>query len=305
MRGQGPLRWHVGDGEERGLEVNPGYALGQLERALATAETHEDPETRQRAAKRFEKWEAVLRGMAAGALRIGSREPVAGLPSWVTPEVARGGFATGAPAAGGPLSVAERATADAVGLPDSREALFAWFLTEPGLQRLSDMLSKTNYRVDLPEEAALLVTAWLGRTGHTDTAVRLVNDIASFADRLRFSPVPTTEPLGDLDIVFRESVGDVSDALTRRRENKRVEAQRQIPRPTGTTADGYHDESAAEEHVRRPAYRVLVKHFAAGAAKSVLQRGSGTCERASFVTTRIARMTRSGCPRFVITRCGL
>ena len=39
--------------------------------------------------------------MASGKLRIGSREPVSGLPAWVTPEVVRGGFATGEPAAGG------------------------------------------------------------------------------------------------------------------------------------------------------------------------------------------------------------
>lgn len=216
----------MAEGEES-VRVGPGYPLDQLARAFVTALTHDDEQTRRGAETRFEKWEAVLRGMASGKLRIGSREPVTGLPAWVTPEVVRGGFATGEPAAGGPLTAAETAQAAEAGLPASREALFAWFLTEPGLRALSDALSTSNYRVGLPEEAALLVAAWLGRAGDEAAALALVSELAPFADRLRFMPTPSPDPLGDIALVSRETVGDVAEALRRRRENDRVETMRE------------------------------------------------------------------------------
>lgn len=83
-------------------QTNPGYAAGQLAKALTTALTHDDPDTRNRAAERQRAWRSVLAGMANGLLRIGSRTPVEGLPAWVTPAVLRGGFATAEPSAGGP-----------------------------------------------------------------------------------------------------------------------------------------------------------------------------------------------------------
>lgn len=74
--------------------ANP-YALGQLAQALTTADEHEDAATRERADARVRAWSRVLDGMRSGALEIGSRTPVRGLPAWATPEVVRGGFATG------------------------------------------------------------------------------------------------------------------------------------------------------------------------------------------------------------------
>ena len=52
--------------------VNPGYAFGQLHRALATSLQHADPQVRARAAAKLERWRAVLDGMAAGLLSVGS-----------------------------------------------------------------------------------------------------------------------------------------------------------------------------------------------------------------------------------------
>ena len=106
--------------------VNEGYAFGQLSNAFVTALTHADPETRERADRRVAKWRAVLSGIASGKLAIGSRTPVDDLPVWATPEVVRGGFATGAPAA---------PTADA----DS--ALFECYLASAGLDELHWLLT--------------------------------------------------------------------------------------------------------------------------------------------------------------------
>ncbi len=101
------------------------YPQGLLAQALLTSLPHGDAETRRRA----DRWHA---GMADGRLTIGSRTPVAGLPAWVTPEVIRGGFATSAARAEGPLQPYEREAASLAGLPAERRALFTHCLTEPG-----------------------------------------------------------------------------------------------------------------------------------------------------------------------------
>ncbi|GKQ35793.1 hypothetical protein [Streptomyces sp. A012304] len=208
-------------------EANPGYASGQLARALRTAHTHHDPDTRRRAEERSRIWRAVLAGMANGLLAIGSRTPVAGLPAWVTPEVVRGGFATGAPSAGGPLTSDEIATARRAGIPHNRRALFAYWLSEEGLDRLYDLLDSGRYEVTVPEEAALLTVAWLARAGETDAALSLVEELAPFADRLRFTPAPVERPAPAAGAVHRRTVGDARYALERRGPNTAVETQRE------------------------------------------------------------------------------
>ncbi|GGV85672.1 hypothetical protein GCM10015535_32700 [Streptomyces gelaticus] len=55
--------------------------------AFPTWLTRGEAATRNRAASRVERWQAMLSGMSDGRLTIGSRTPVAGLPAWVTPEV--------------------------------------------------------------------------------------------------------------------------------------------------------------------------------------------------------------------------
>ena len=83
--------------------VNPGFALAQLMKAYAALDDAPDDVKGSRARRRIEQWWRVLRGMADGTLRIGSRAPVADVPAWVTTEVAHGGFVTGRLAAEGPL----------------------------------------------------------------------------------------------------------------------------------------------------------------------------------------------------------
>ncbi|MFC9281620.1 hypothetical protein [Streptomyces collinus] len=216
------------DAEQQHLaQANPGYAAGQLAAAWRTAVAHPDPETRRRGAERGRRWRAVLGGMADGLLTIGSRTPVAGLPTWVTPEVVRGGFATGEPSAGGPLLDHEIATARRVGVPENRRALFAYFLSEAGLTHLHGLLDSGRYEVTVPEEAALLTVAWLVRAGELDAALDLVQELAPFADRLRFGPRPADRPAPPPDAVHRSTVAAAHAALAARRPSTAVETQRE------------------------------------------------------------------------------
>ncbi|MET8584269.1 hypothetical protein ABZX39_25820 [Streptomyces collinus] len=216
------------DAEQQHLaQANPGYAAGQLAAAFRTAVAHPHPETRRRGAERGRRWRAVLDGMADGLLTIGSRTPVAGLPAWVTPEVVRGGFATGAPSAGGPLLDHEIATARRVGVPENRRALFAYFLSDDGLAHLHGLLDSGRYEVTVPEEAALLTVAWLVRAGEADAALDLVEELAPFADRLRFGPRPAERPAPPPDAVHRSTVAAARAALAARRPSTAVETQRE------------------------------------------------------------------------------
>src|SRR5512143_2553421 len=101
-------------------DINPGYVLAQLERALEAASAHSDPQARERARERAAKWQRVIEGIATGTLAIGSRTPTAA-PAWATLEVVHGGFATGALAAGGPLQEHERELAARAGTLADRQ----------------------------------------------------------------------------------------------------------------------------------------------------------------------------------------
>jgi len=212
---------------DEGITVSGGYGAGQWARALVTAGGHADAGTRARAVERMARWQAVLAGMADGSVTVGARSPVAGLPAWVTLEVLTGGFATGAAVAGGPLTAAELEVVERVGLPAGRKALFEYCLSEPGLAELQGLLDSGCYRVDVPEEAALLVVAWLARQDQDAAGERiqeLLAELAPFADRLRFTPTPAPEVADDPSVVQRETVGEVRAALARRVPNRQVAA---------------------------------------------------------------------------------
>nr|WSX74397.1 hypothetical protein OH826_11280 [Streptomyces sp. NBC_00899] len=206
-------------------EVHQAYPLGELARAFTTALTHHDRRVRASAEERVDRWRKVLAGMADGTLTVGSRTPVAGLPAWVTPQVVRGGFATGTPAASGPLLAHETDAAHRAGLPAERRALFAHALTTPGLAELTDLLESGCYAVELPEEAALLTVAWLAGRGETAAALELLDVLEPFADRLRFRPRPVSAvPRSDSGVVFRWTSAEVRRRLQERRPHTGVEA---------------------------------------------------------------------------------
>jgi hypothetical protein len=209
------------------VQVSSDYPVGQLAKAFVTAVTHEDPATRDRAQERARRWSAVLAGMASGRLTIGSRTPVEDLPAWVTPEVVRGGFATGTPAAAGPIRPHEVELAARVGIRAERGALFAWHLGEAGLSELWSMLDSGGYRVELPEQAALLTVAWLLRAGDRARALGLLDEIGAYGGQLCFAPVRDPAAGRDPSVVWREPAGQVGEALRRRRENARVETMRE------------------------------------------------------------------------------
>lgn len=200
---------------------NP-YALAQWSQALVTAATADDADTRARAQRRVAKWAHVIAGLRSGSLRLGSRTPVRDLPAWVTPEVLRGGFATGKPAAGGPLSSFERELAREAGVPEERGAIFGYVITEHGMRRLWTVLDAGRFEIDLPEAAALLVVAWLVREGDVDAALVIVSELRPHAESVRFLPASVSVPERDPEIVWREGAGTVAAALRGRKPPTQV-----------------------------------------------------------------------------------
>ena len=158
--------------------------------------------------------------MSAGTLNVGDRAPVADVPVWATLEVAHGGFATGALLAEAPLDEAEMALlatlpADAPGATP-RGKINHHALAGAGQAALLARVLDGRYRVEVPEEGALAVVAWLTHRGTYDKALEVVEAIAPFLERLRFTPREAETALAAGLSVFREPVGAVRDALARR-----------------------------------------------------------------------------------------
>src|SRR5215217_2280567 len=119
--------------------MNDNYPSGQFARAFLTASSHEDAKTRKLAEERVRQWGDVIRGVSEGTLDIGSRTPTK-FPAWVSLEVVRGGYPTGNAEAGGPVEPDEKEKAQRLGLPAERGALFAYYLTDPGIAELGGLL---------------------------------------------------------------------------------------------------------------------------------------------------------------------
>lgn len=204
-----------------------GYALGQLAKAFLTAATHEDPDARRRAERRAQRWAQTMERMADGRINIGSRVPIQGLPAWVTLEVLRGGFASGNALAEVPLQADEIDLAQRLGIPAARGLIFGYFLTDQGLDELYSLLDSGAYRIEIPEDAALLTVAWLVRAGDRVGALDILDELSPFADRFRMAPKRADAPTSPPDHVFRITAGAAADTLRSRKPNPRVEAQRE------------------------------------------------------------------------------
>jgi hypothetical protein len=210
--------------------ANPGYAMLQIAKALATAEEHDDPATRERAEARVARWLTILRNIRTGSVAYGSRTPVNNAPAWATLEVAGGGFATGGLLAGGPLQEHEKAliaTLPPVAKGQERLALNTYFLTEAGLQDLQARLRAGTFDVTIPEEGALLVAAWLVGNGRAAEAGCLLDELIPYFDRLRFYPVPLAKPRQFGGRVRLKDVSDVIDDLKGIAPNKNILAQKE------------------------------------------------------------------------------
>ncbi|KAA5837165.1 hypothetical protein F1721_04985 [Saccharopolyspora hirsuta] len=209
----------------------PPYAVAQWAAAVAAVRSAADADGAAKALEKVRRWEDVLAGVADGRLRIGSRTPVADTPPWVTLEVAHGGFATGQYLAEAPLSADERARL--AELPDDvpgetdRERLNLWYLADAGRAELLAALRGGNYRIDVPEEAALAVAALLLERGFTEQALDLVAEVRPLMHRLRFTPrfEPVPRPTGVA--VRLEPVGEVAASLRRVRVPEQLAAMRE------------------------------------------------------------------------------
>jgi hypothetical protein len=193
----------------------------------------------------FEQFRLVVDGIRQGHLAVGSRTPVADVPAWATLKVVTGGFATGELLAGGPLLPhefkLERGFATDVGVPVSRQALNDWCLTEAGLQWLQQLLVCGAWRIDVPEEGALLVVAALVGAGRMEHALTVLRAIVPFFDRLRFYPVPDQPRAAPLATVCRQPLS------TTIRELEAIRVPRQVARMNDaiTRIAGYEDRVVA------------------------------------------------------------
>ncbi len=217
------------------IRIPAGYATLQLAAALRSGSGHPDPQVRERAAVKAGQWQQVMDGMFAGSVDVGSRTPLAGTPAWVTPDVVKGGFATGDFKAGGPLLEHELATLAAAGMApahDARGWLNARLLTDDGLASLYALLDSGCYDIQVPEEGALLVVAWLTRHGKAAQAREVLTQIMPWFERLRFYPQPAEQPRRFGETVFVRPVSAVVGALQQRRNepNPRIKAQREAVR---------------------------------------------------------------------------
>ncbi|KQV90039.1 hypothetical protein ASD15_25515 [Massilia sp. Root351] len=217
------------DGKQHGSPA-PAYAAFQLAKALRTSEDHQHPDTRARALGKASTWQAILDNMLSGAVAYGSRQPLEGIPEWATLDVAAGGFASGRLLAGGPLLPHEQAllaTLPAGAARGGRLALNAHFLTEAGLAQLQERLRTACYQVDVPEEGALLVVAWLAAHGHAEQARTVLDQIAPFFSSLRFYPAPRDKPQRGGPQVHRQDVRATVEELRGIREHQRIQRQKE------------------------------------------------------------------------------
>jgi hypothetical protein len=178
--------------EDFTVTVDPVYAFGQLARAVERAASGPDGAARTRAAEKVRRWESVIAGLAAGTISVGSRTPVRDVPAWATLEVAHGGFATGALLAEGSDAAARN----------------RHYASDEGLFALVTMLRDGRYRVNVPEEGALLAVAWLLDHGHADAALDVLDAVAPFLDRLRFYPSPAELTLTPTSVVRLQTVAE-------------------------------------------------------------------------------------------------
>jgi hypothetical protein len=212
--------------DESRAAASPLYAMGQLQRAIESLAAAPDPADRAGLEAKVSRWRSVLAGMADGTLTVGSRTPVAGVPVWVTLEVTHGGFASGRFAAQTPLRADELAIAggvpDGMAGPADRERVNLWYLSDPGQERLRLALAGERYRVEVPEDAALPVVAWLLDHHHGEAALDLVSELRPWMDRLRFTPQFSMSAPPSGAMVRVRTAGQAAAALRNREPRPQV-----------------------------------------------------------------------------------
>lgn len=212
--------------DEQRAGASAAYAMGQLLRAIDSLATAKGPQDRAGLEAKISRWRAVLEGMADGTLTVGSRTPVSGTPAWVTPEVAHGGFVSGRYLAEAPLQAAERAVLGELGGDPpgatERERVNLWYLTDAGQEQLSRALDSGRYRVEVPEDAALPVAAWLLDHGEYEAALDLVSELRPWMARLRLAPLLTPAARPPAAVVHVQTAGQVAEAMRSREPRPQI-----------------------------------------------------------------------------------
>src|ERR1019366_3401208 len=213
------------------MAASPWYAMGQLQRAIESLAAGQTPRDRARAEAKLARGRSVLAGMVNGTLEVGSRTPVSGTPAWVTLDVAHGGYATGRLLAETPPDPQERALLSTLdeeppGLT-SRERVNLWYLSDAGQQDLLRMLASDRYRVEVPEDAGLLIVAWLLEHGQFEAALDLVSELRPWMARLRFTPRLAAGPRPSGAMVRVRTAGEVAATLTDMRPRPQIAVMRE------------------------------------------------------------------------------
>jgi hypothetical protein len=142
----------------------------------------------------------------------------------------QGGFATGDLLAGGELQGHEREILSRLSSADGgepRAVLNAHFLSSAGMVELGEMLADRRYRIEVPEEGALLVVAWLAREGYGEEALTLVAELVPWLSSLRFYPIPSPTPPVQQQGVHRQPVRETIHELRNLRPRRQRLAERE------------------------------------------------------------------------------
>ena len=151
---------------------------------------------------------------AAPYTYTGSRTPLPQVPSWVTLEVVRGGFATGELKAGGTLLPHEVTLLKKIGADEEeRRALNHYYLSDEGLSQLQRWLKSGQYVISVPEEGALLTIAYLLQHDHPGAVLAILEKIEPCFDTLRFYPEPSERPIDVGSNIHLQSVEQVIEAI--------------------------------------------------------------------------------------------
>lgn len=214
-------------GVSENMKVNINYVLNELQKAVESKNKGNDVNDTDKSDKRIRQWNDVLSGILAGNLKIGTRKPTE-YPIWVTPEIVKGGFATGrALAATSSLSLDEHAAILKFNTISYRESLFPALLSNEGLAWIRQLFVSRTYKIDLPEDAALFVVAWLHEQGRVEEAISIIDEISDYAAKFHFTPKKATKSLLITESVHRFSSNDIRKRLLTYEKNHKIETSKE------------------------------------------------------------------------------
>lgn len=104
-----------------------------------------------------------------------------------------------------------------------RTALNLYFVSADGLAELTALLARGCFRIAVPEEAALLVVAWLFICAEHERATKLIETLKPWFHLLRFYPALADRPLRTASGVYLQTAADSVRALRAKRAQPSVQ----------------------------------------------------------------------------------